>query len=129
MPVQKQNIDDANTPEKVGTQYSVRNAHPEFGVNPNIKNEYGHTEYPKWVPHPTKKSVDRTTTYLGKDQSVVNVVQNDFPEMALVNNEKEEKALYASVKSVDKTDDKEDEKEDIAEDEKTNKKKNEWGKK
>lgn len=29
--------------------YDVSNPHPDYGKDPNIKNEFGHTEYPKWV--------------------------------------------------------------------------------
>lgn len=29
--------------------HDLSNPHPEYGKNPNIKNEFGHTEYPKWV--------------------------------------------------------------------------------
>lgn len=31
------------------SQYTVENPHPEFGKNPNIINELGHTRYPRWV--------------------------------------------------------------------------------
>lgn len=35
--------------------YDVSNPHPAHGKDPNIRNEFGHTEYPKWVNHPTEK--------------------------------------------------------------------------
>ena len=31
--------------------YTPENPHPGFGKDPNIKNEFGHTHYPKWVVH------------------------------------------------------------------------------
>jgi hypothetical protein len=30
-------------------QYSVENPHPDFGKDPNILNEFGHTKYPMYV--------------------------------------------------------------------------------
>lgn len=30
-------------------KYSLANPHPGFGKDPNILNEYGHTEYPKRI--------------------------------------------------------------------------------
>lgn len=32
--------------------WTVENPHPGFGKDPNILNEYGHTEYPMWVNDP-----------------------------------------------------------------------------
>jgi len=32
--------------------WTVDNPHPGFGKDPNILNEYGHTEYPMWVDDP-----------------------------------------------------------------------------
>ncbi len=32
--------------------WTVENPHPGFGKDPNILNEYGHTEYPMWVDDP-----------------------------------------------------------------------------
>jgi len=32
--------------------WTVENPHPGFGKDPNILNEYGHTEYPMWVDNP-----------------------------------------------------------------------------
>ncbi len=29
--------------------YSLSNPHPLYGKDPNIKNEFGHTNYPKWI--------------------------------------------------------------------------------
>lgn len=29
--------------------YDVTNPHPQFGKDPNILNEFGHTRYPRWV--------------------------------------------------------------------------------
>lgn len=95
---QKQSIDDVD-PEKIGTQFTVRDPHPGFEVDPNIINEYGHTHYPKWVAHPTKKRVDVTTTYTGRDQSVANKIETEFPEMVLVKNADEEKALLGKPKA------------------------------
>lgn len=31
------------------SKYSLANPHPGFGKDPNILNEYGHTEYPKRI--------------------------------------------------------------------------------
>ena len=30
-------------------KYSLANPHPGYGADPNILNELGYTEYPKWV--------------------------------------------------------------------------------
>ncbi len=40
--------------------WTVENPHPNFGKDPNILNEYGHTEYPMWVDdpkNPTKRLI------------------------------------------------------------------------
>ncbi len=29
--------------------YTLSNPHPLYGIDPNIKNEFGHTHYPKWI--------------------------------------------------------------------------------
>lgn len=97
--IRKNANDEENSPDKVGTHYTVRNPHPDYGTDPNIKNEYGHTEYPKWVDHPTKKQVHRTTTYIGREQSTTNIINTDIPEQVWVNNAEEEKALLAGEKA------------------------------
>ncbi len=77
----KQNITDRDSdPALVGTTYTVRSPHPGFGVDPNIRNEYGHTNYPKWVDHPTE--IEGKT----KDGTPI-------PKRVMVADEKEEKAL------------------------------------
>ena len=35
--------------KKAFKKYSLANPHPGFGKDPNILNEYGHTEYPKRI--------------------------------------------------------------------------------
>ena len=37
-------------------EYSVSNPHPLHGKDPNIMNELGHTQYPKWIDHPSEKA-------------------------------------------------------------------------
>ena len=37
--------------------YDLNTPHPGFGKDPNIKNEFGHTHYPKWVENKEKKRV------------------------------------------------------------------------
>ncbi len=32
--------------------WTVENPHPGFGKDPNILNEYGHSQYPMWVDNP-----------------------------------------------------------------------------
>ncbi len=91
------NTDTENDPAKIGTRYTVRAPHPEFGENPNIINEYGHTVYPKYVDHPTLKQKHTTTTYLGKDQSRLNTIETNIPERVIVNSKEEEDALMAGV--------------------------------
>ena len=39
--------------------WTVENPHPNFGKDPNILNEYGHTEYPMWVDNPNKNSTEK----------------------------------------------------------------------
>lgn len=87
--------DEENDPAKVGTQYTVRSPHPAFGIDPNIRNEYGHTNYPKWIDHPWKKQVQRTTTYIGRDQTKSNEHVTDLPERVLVKDEDEEKKVMS----------------------------------
>jgi len=98
MAIRKTQQDIDNDPEKVGTRYTVRNPHPDFTKDDNIINEYGHTKYPKWIDHPTKKEKHTTTTYLKNGETRLNEVDTDFPEKVLVNSEEEEKALMASAK-------------------------------
>lgn len=38
------------------SKYNVSNPHPEYGSNPNILNEYGHTAYPKMIYPDGKES-------------------------------------------------------------------------
>jgi hypothetical protein len=95
--------DNDSDPAKVGTQYTVRNPHPGFEAgDPNIMNEYGHTHYPKCVDHPTKKRIDFTQTFIGRDQRVTNRIVNDglegrpdIPEQVVVNSKEEHDALLA----------------------------------
>lgn len=95
MAVRRNADDEENAVEKVGTRYSVKTPHPSFGIDPNIRNEYGHTNYPKYIEHPWKKQTHVTTTYVGKDQSVTNRIQTDIPERVLVNDEAEEKRVLS----------------------------------
>jgi len=85
------NID--NDPAKVGTRYSVRNPHPGFGNDPNIINEYGHTQYPKWISHPFEKEVHVTTTYLSNKESRTNRIETDIPLQVLVESADKEAEL------------------------------------
>lgn len=98
----RQNADDINnSPEKVGTKYTVSNPHPGFiAGDPNIKNELGHTNYPKWVDHPTLKQKHVTTSYLANKDSRTNIIETDIPERVSVNSEEEEKALMAGEEPV-----------------------------
>lgn len=90
----RQSLSDIeNDVAKIGTKYSVRNPHPGFGIDPHIKNEYGHTLYPKYIDHPWKKQVHSTVTNIGRDQTKTNIIETDIPERVLVNDEKEEKAV------------------------------------
>lgn len=57
-------------------KFDVSNPHPDYGKDPNILNEFGHTAYPKWIDHPTDK--DAT---------------GRFPVRVLVEDEKEEAEL------------------------------------
>jgi hypothetical protein len=93
----RQNLADLeNDPAKVGTHYTVRNPHPAFGIDPNIKNEYGHTNYPKYIDHPWKKRTDSVTTYFGRNgESKTTVIESDFPEQVMVKDEDEEKKVLA----------------------------------
>ena len=37
--------------------YSVSEPHPDFGKDPNILNELGHTRYPRYVEHESKRVI------------------------------------------------------------------------
>ena len=93
----RQNLADLeNDPAKVGTHFTVRNPHPAFGIDPNIRNEYGHTNYPKMIDHPWKKRTDMVTTYFGRNgESKTTVIETDFPEQVSVKDEDEEKKVMA----------------------------------
>lgn len=94
-----------NAPEKVGHRWTVSVPHPEYdpeNLEGNIINVFGHTRYPKYVDHPTKKEVHVTRTYFDKDKSVNNRIvcdgqdgRPDIPEKVLVNSKEEEDALLA----------------------------------
>lgn len=90
MAVTKQTLTDDSNPNP----YTVRNPHPGHGIDPNIKNEFGHTEYPKWVDHPTKKEVVQIRQTVGQSQVVTHNVKNDHPERVKVQDETEERKLY-----------------------------------
>jgi hypothetical protein len=40
--------------------YTVENPHPGFGKDPNILNEYGHTEFPMWIDSKIEYNNDGT---------------------------------------------------------------------
>lgn len=42
-------VDDITEAGQGATKYTLSNPHPLHGKDPNILNEYGHTEYPKFV--------------------------------------------------------------------------------
>lgn len=52
-------------------QYDNENPHPEFGKNPNIRNEQGHTEYPKLVFPKEFKIAGKTPTKVELESRVV----------------------------------------------------------
>lgn len=79
--------------------YTVSDPHPLFGKDPNILNEYGHTEFPMWVDHPTEKRVDYTTTHRGNPvQAITNEIKTNFPTKVLVQDQDEYDALLGSGK-------------------------------
>ncbi len=116
----RQTQDTNNTPDKVGTQYTVRNPHPGWNAenpeepfDPNIKNEYGHTHYPKSIDHPWKKEVlvSHTSVNIGGGQTRQerNVHEKDakgrqFSLKVTVNSKEEEDRVLAekdpSIKEV-----------------------------
>jgi hypothetical protein len=65
--------------------YTVENPHPGFGKDPNIINEYGHSEYPMWVDKPDGSKdrviVNSKAEYeeLMKPKASVPVVANAWP--------------------------------------------------
>lgn len=59
-------------------KHTVSNPHPGFGTDPNIKNEFGHTHYPKWVDH---HSDEVAKTKAGKP-IMARVLVNDEAEEA-----------------------------------------------
>lgn len=65
--------------------YTLDNPHPLYGKDPNILNEFGHTEYPKYVDSPTEK-----TTH--------SVTKKEIPLKVLVQNKKEEAELLGKTK-------------------------------
>lgn len=108
MAVRRETTDNDSSPEKVGTRFTVSNPHPGFvDGDPNIKNELGHTNYPKWIDHPTLKQKHVTTSYLANKDSRTNVItcdgkdgRPDIAEKVLVNSEEEEKALLAGEEPI-----------------------------
>lgn len=79
------------------SQYNVSNPHPNYGKDPNVINEYGHTKYPKMV-YPSGHS----TSAVGPQKG----------EGIIVNNEKEEAEAMGTAKEEVKETKKEDKKED-----------------
>ena len=61
--------------------YDNENPHPEYGKNPNIRNEQGHTEYPKLVFPKDFKLAGKTPT---KAELEARVVVNNPTEEAEV---------------------------------------------
>lgn len=94
MPVIKQKLENDTNPNP----YNVSNAHPGFGVDPNIINEFGHTVYPKWVDHPTEKELVQIKQTVGQSNTVTHNVINKHPKRVLVHNEKEEAELLGKAK-------------------------------
>lgn len=78
--------------------YNVSNPHPLHGKDPNIINEFGHTNYPKFVDHPTDTRTDVTTTHLGAGQSRTNVIETKHPLRVLVQDADEEAELMGTAK-------------------------------
>lgn len=62
------------------TEYTLDKPHPMYGKDPNILNEYGHTDYPKFVEHPTEKVIHSVT-------------KKEIPLRVLVQDKKEEQEL------------------------------------
>lgn len=69
--------------------YDLNNPHPEFGKDPNIVNEFGHTAYPRFV-----EVVDDTCAKT-KDGKPI-------PNRVLVNNKKEEEEVSNKKPAEDK---------------------------
>jgi len=57
--------------------YNVANPHPAFGVDPNIKNEKGHTNYPKKV---TDKDGKRVVVHSPEEEAEVTNMEIKAPE-------------------------------------------------
>ncbi len=62
--------------------WSVENPHPGFGTDPNILNEYGHTEYPMWVDDPNVPG----NRVIVKDKAEYEALLNAAKPAAAVNN-------------------------------------------
>ena len=77
--IQQPDIVAAQDPKFVKdySKYNVSNPHPEYGSNPNIINEFGHTAYPKMV-YPK-----------GPDEAGV-IVNSESEEVALMGKEKKD---------------------------------------
>lgn len=99
MPVIKKKLENNTDPNP----YNVSNPHPEFGINPNIKNEFGHTEYPKLVYHPTQKEKVLIKTTVGQANTVTNMVENAHTVQVLVHSKEEEDKLLGK-KVIDEDD-------------------------
>ncbi len=100
-----------NDPAMVGTHYSVRNPHPGWNAedpenpfDPNIKNEFGHTEYPKYIDHPWKKEVliSHSSVPIGGGQTRNDVHKHEkdvkgrqFPLKVVVHSKEEEDRVLA----------------------------------
>lgn len=72
-----------------GDEYGVSNPHPGHGKDPNIKNEFGHTEYPKWIADKDGKRV---------------VVENKAEEIEVTGVDPEEVEEVTPKKESDKKD-------------------------
>lgn len=91
---------------EIGRQFSVRDPHPGWNAedpenpfDPNIKNEFGHTHYPKWIEHPWKKEtqVSMTSVNIGggqtkqeRNEHKVDKRGREFPLKVLVHSKEEE---------------------------------------
>lgn len=76
------------------TEYGVGNPHPHYGKDPNIINEFGHTEYPKYVHKFDDKGAIIKNVEVGEKSDdkgrVFKTVINTNFSSRLVNNEDEE---------------------------------------
>lgn len=57
-----------NEANKESPKYTVSNPHPQFGVDPNILNEFGHTVYPKWIDSKEKDKSGHPIRVIVKDE-------------------------------------------------------------